>query len=134
MNSEQWKIRILCAPFSEIICCRVLKFYSCQCIWSDNKLMITFIIRSSCISVGRPMEPEFLPSPIKNDGIDSYKCPICGFTSMYCGSVKRHIASHSSKRRFHCNLCPKAFKRKAYLTQHMYLHFPDKSKASHSKT
>lgn len=97
---------------------------------NDDTLCNSFVL----YSLGSHLEPETLPNPLKTDGNDSYKCPICGFTSIYCGSVKRHIASHSSKRRFHCYLCPKAFKRKDYLTQHMYLHFPEKVKASSSKT
>lgn len=96
-------------------------------------MSFVFVIRSSCFSVGPQLEPEFLLNPIKTGGSDSYKCPICGFTSIYCGSVKRHIACHSTKRRFHCNLCPKSFKRKDYLTAHMYLHFPDKNKADNTK-
>ncbi|XP_034321447.2 zinc finger and BTB domain-containing protein 20 isoform X13 [Magallana gigas] len=52
----------------------------------------------------------------------TFMCPICGLTSSFKSSMKRHMANHSKARPFRCEVCFKSFKRKDYLKQHALCH------------
>ena len=56
-------------------------------------------------------------------GEKPYACKLCDYRANQSSSLKKHmIASHGDVRAFPCSVCPKKFKFKSTLTQHMKRH------------
>lgn len=76
------------------------------------------------VSVGPVLLSSLRETNAENPGASkpTFMCPICGLTSSFKSSMKRHMANHSKARPFRCEVCFKAFKRKDYLKQHALCH------------
>lgn len=51
-------------------------------------------------------------------GRSLHKCDVCGLTSEYFHSMKRHMTTHTDWKPFRCNICNKCFYRKDSLQNH----------------
>lgn len=76
------------------------------------------------VSVGPVLLSSLRETNEENPGASkpTFMCPICGLTSSFKSSMKRHMANHSKARPFRCEVCFKSFKRKDYLKQHALCH------------
>lgn len=57
-----------------------------------------------------------------------YRCEICGFRSKTSGNHHRHRARHlqGGAKTFHCETCGKAFETKLKLSSHLVIHKPER--------
>ena len=71
------------------------------------------------VSVGRVLTSQSETNP-ENPAARKpvFMCSICGLTSSFKSSMRRHINNHSKARPYKCEVCQKSFKRKDYLKQH----------------
>jgi len=63
----------------------------------------------------------------------TYECPVesCGKIFDRKGTLNRHMASHSEKRNFKCDVCDKAFKLKGELVRHYQAHTSKQFQCAH---
>lgn len=61
-----------------------------------------------------------------HNGVQPFKCQMCGKRFANGESYENHAAKHSSIKPFKCETCPKAFHHKIDLRRHMYLHSDSK--------
>ncbi|KAL0808634.1 hypothetical protein ABMA28_013072 [Loxostege sticticalis] len=56
-----------------------------------------------------------------------YTCDICGFKTIYKGTIRHHIMyTHSTQKNFKCNVCKNSYASRKSLVQHMKIHTNDK--------
>lgn len=60
------------------------------------------------------------------DGSKLYCCPECQMAYPERGLVEEHVVQHAVERRFVCDICHAALKRKDHLTRHKLSHIPDR--------